>query len=97
MILEEGNRPPPWFPKCYIFVLHKDLKIWHIDTAFFRRGEERKRRRLAEEEARAGTDTEITAYVIPLAPVTSFKYLGIILSVSVNNWPLVVHNIHREQ
>ena len=42
-------------------------------------GEERKQLRLAEEEARSETETAITAYRTPLAPVTYFKYLGRVL------------------
>ena len=42
--------------------------------------EERKHHPLAEEEARAGKEMAITSYGIPLAPVTSFKYLGRVLS-----------------
>ena len=73
VILEEGNRPYPRCPQYDIFFSHKDLTIRHRITAFYRRGAERKRRRLVEEEARAGDETEITAYGIPLAPVTPFK------------------------
>ena len=97
MILEESNRPYPWCPKCDIFVWHKDLNRHHLGTAFFRRGEERKRRRLEEEEARAGTETAITAYRTPLAPATPFKYLGRFLSASDDDWPAVVNNFQRAQ
>ena len=39
----------------------------------------------------------ITSYEIPLDPVASFKYLGIVLSAADNYWPEVVHNLRREQ
>ena len=93
VILEEGNQPYPWCPNCDMFVSHKSLKGWHLETDFCRRGEERKRRRLEEEEARPSTERAITAYGILLALVTSFKYLGRLLLVADNNWPTVVHNI----
>ena len=36
---------------------------------------------------------DITAYEIPLAPVTSFKYLGIVLLKADDDWSEVVSNI----
>ena len=51
MILEEGNQPYPRFSQCDMFVSHKALNICNLMTKFCRRGEERKRHRLAEEEA----------------------------------------------
>ena len=71
VILEESNRPYPRWPKCDIFVSHKGINFRNLLAAFWCRGEERKRRRLGEEEAWAGTERTITAYGIPLSPVTS--------------------------
>ena len=48
-----------------------------------------------EEEERAGTEMEITAYGIPLTPVTSFKYLGRVLLEAKNNWPEVSGSLQR--
>ena len=79
VILEKGNRPYPRCPKCDMFVLHKALNGRHLTAAFCRRGDERKWRRLAEEEARAGGEGAITAYGILLSPVNSFKYFGRVL------------------
>ena len=95
MIPEEGNRPYRRFPECDIFVSRKDLNSRHLMTDFCRRGEERKRRRLAEEEARSGKELEITDYGIPLALVTSFRYLPRFLSEAENDCPVVVHNLQR--
>ena len=42
---------------------------------------------------------ELTVYGRPIAPVSSFKYLGIILSVLDDDWTVVVRNIrwaHRK-
>ena len=41
VILEEGNRPYPWRPKCEFFVSHEALNGRHLVAAFFRRGEHR--------------------------------------------------------
>ena len=80
MILEEGNRPYPRCPQCDMFVPQKSLNGWHLATALCRRGMDRKWRRLAEEEAREGTERVITAYGVSLYQVTSFKYLGQVLA-----------------
>ena len=37
VILEEGNRSYPRWPKCDMFVSHKALNGWHLATAVFRR------------------------------------------------------------
>ena len=47
---------------------------------------------MAEDDTREGYETAITSYGIPLALVTSFKYLGIVLYVADNNCPAVVSN-----
>ena len=95
VILEEGNQPYPWCPKCDKFVLHKALNGWRLATEFCLRREERKRRRLVEEEERPGTDMKITAYGIPISLVTYFKYLRRFLLAADNNWIEVVHNLRR--
>ena len=66
VILEEGNRPYPPFPKCDMFVSHKAFNGRHLATTFCHRREEWKQRYLAEEEAWAETYREITSYVTPL-------------------------------
>ena len=86
VIMEEGNQPYPRCPMCDIFVSHKALNGRHLTTAFFWQGEERKRRCLVEEESRVGAEVVITAYGVPLSPVTSFKYLGRFLSAADNDW-----------
>ena len=37
----------------------------------------------------------IKDYGIPLAPISSFKYLGKILTVADGNWPAVVRNLRK--
>ena len=35
VILEEGNQPYPWCPKCDMFVLHKALNSWVLVKVFY--------------------------------------------------------------
>ena len=42
-----------------------------------------------------GIATSISTYGIPLSPVSSFKYLGIVLLVEDNNWMSEVRNLRR--
>ena len=95
VILEEGNWPYPRFPQCDIFVSHKALNGLHMVTAFCQWVEESKRHHLEEKEARAGDETAITVYGITLAMVKSFKFLGRILMVAYNDWPVVVSNLRK--
>ena len=39
----------------------------------------------------------VTSYMIPLALVTSFRYLGRVLSVADDNCPGVLHNLRKAQ
>ena len=52
---------------------------------------------MAAEEAEAGVEMamELAAYNQPLTVVSSFKYLGLVLSTSDNNWLSVIHNLRR--
>ena len=76
-----------------MFVSHKALNGRHLIAEFFRRGEERKRHRLAEEEAREWSETVITTYGIYLTPVYSFKYLVRALYALDEDWVAVVNNL----
>ena len=95
VILEEGNRPYPRCPQCDMFVPQKSLNCRYLAMAFCQRGADRKWWRLAEEEARAGTDMEFIAYEVLLAPFTHFKYLGQVLAAEDDDWPEVVRNLWR--
>ena len=76
-----------------MFMSHKYFNGQHTTTAFFQPGAERNWRRLEEEEARAGAETEFTAYGTPLAQVTSFKSLRRILMAADYDWPEVASNL----
>ena len=52
IILEEGNLPPPGFPRCNMLVPCIELNRWHISTAHCTKGAYRRCRSLAEEEMR---------------------------------------------
>ena len=41
------------------------------------------------------TAREFRSYGLPLEIVTSFRYLGQMISVADNNWPVVVRNLSR--
>ena len=62
--------------QCSLYI---SLNGQNLTIAFFQWGEERKQNCLADEKARAGSEEEITAYGIPLAPITSFKYIRRVL------------------
>ena len=66
VILEEGDRLYPRCPKYDMFVPHQALNVQYPLTDLCRRGEDWKRLRLAEEEARAGAATKLNAYRTPL-------------------------------
>ena len=78
-----------------MFVLHKALNVWHLTKAFYRWVVDRNRHHLTEQKAREGVDAEITAYGILLIPVTPFKYLGIVLLVADDEWPVLVRNLRK--
>ena len=66
-----------------------------MTTNFYQWGASRKWHRLAGGEERAGSEKAITAYGIPLAPVTSFKFLGIILAAADDDWLELVSNLQK--
>ena len=78
-----------------MLVPHRALSGRQIDNEIFQRGEEWKRIRPEEEEAREGAANAISAYGITLAQVSSFKYLGRVMLELDDNWPAVVHNLRR--
>ena len=58
---------------------------------------EQKRRQLAAEEEMDVTARDSSAYGCPLEMVTSFKYLGQVISVAYNSWPEVVRNLYQAE
>ena len=71
----------------------KALNGTHRRTSQCTWGEERKRWKLLAEEEREVTVRAFSAYGRPLEMVTSFKYLGRVISATDDNWPAVVRNL----
>ena len=59
------------------------------------RGAERRPKRLWEEYAQLSTEVAFEAYGRPLEMVTTFKYLGRILTASDAGWMAVVANLQK--
>ena len=97
VILEEVNLPHPWCPLCDMLVMCKTLNLTHRCTAQCTRGAEQRRRQLAAEEEMEVTARDFSAYGNPLEMLTSFKYLGRVISSTDNNWPVVVRNLTWEK
>ena len=95
VILEEGNLPRPRCPLCDMLVLWKALYWTRRHKAQCSQGAERKRRRLASEEEREVATRAFSAYGRPLDIVTSFRYLGQVISTADDDWPEVVKNLAR--
>ena len=81
----------------YMLVPWQALNMKHQRTAQYKKGEEQKRRRLVVEEERVVTSWSFSAYVRPLEMVTSFRYLGRVISEAGENWPVVIRNLEKAQ
>ena len=67
----------------------------HRRTTQYRKGAERNRRRLEAKEDQVVTSREFSAYGHLLKMVTSFQYLGRVISAADNDWRAVVSNLSR--
>ena len=81
IILEEGNLPHPRCPRCNILVPWRALNGRHHAISQCQKGAEQKRRRMAEAELRDSTERAFEAYGKPLETVSTFKYLGRVMTV----------------
>ena len=95
VMLEEGNFPHPWCPRCDIQVPRKALNGCHLETAQCVKGAERKRRRLDETELRENSERAFHAYGQPVEAVSEFWYLGRLLTATDDDWPAVAGNIKK--
>ena len=93
IILEEGNLPHPRCSRCDMLVPWRALNGKHHDTAMCRSGAEQKRRRMAEIELGESTEMAFEAYGKQLKAVSSFKYLGQIMTAGDDDWPAVAGNL----
>ena len=86
-ILEEGNLSHPLCPCCKMLVTWLALNGRGLDTAQCVYGVEWKHRRLKEEER------AFQAYGKPMETITSFKYLGQVLTTEEEYLPAVAGNL----
>ena len=73
-----------------MLVLRWALNGRHLGTAQCKKGVERKRQRLAEAETRESTERSFEAYGETINNVSSFTYLGRVLTAGNDDWPEVV-------
>ena len=78
---------------CDILIQWRYLNGIPRITVKFKKGAEKKIWRLSEEEERAVTSRYFSAYGRPLEIVTSFRYLGRVISAADDNWMVVVWNL----
>ena len=93
IILEEENLPHPRFSQCDMLVPWRALNRRHHATALFRKGAERKRRQIAEEDLKDSTERAFEAYGKPIETVNKFKYLGRVMTAGDDDWPAVAGNL----
>ena len=58
-----------------------------------KKGAESKRQRMAEAELRDSTERALEAYGKPLEMVSTFKYLGWVMTAGYDDWPAVAGNL----
>ena len=80
VILEEGNYPHPRCARCGLLVPRQALNGRQPVTAQCARVTDRKRRRIAEAEMRESLDQAFEAYGEPLQNVSTFRYMGRVLT-----------------
>ena len=97
VIMEEGNLPHPRCPACDLFVPWEALNLRHPATALCSRVEDRKRRRLVEEEAREGAVVAFWDYNRTLKTVLSFKYLWRLLTSTYEKFPSIIADIWKSR
>ena len=80
-----------------MFVPWQSLNDHHNSTEVCRSGAEKKRRRLAEAEVRDSTEMDFEVYGEQLQAVSSFKYLGRILTEGDDDWPAVAGYLGKDR
>ena len=95
IIPEEGNRPHLRCARCNMLVPRRDLNGRHPATNQCSRGAERKRRRLAEAEAREISEQAYEAYGELIQNVSTFRYLGKMLTAGDDGWLVMVVNLGK--
>ena len=95
VMMEEVNLPYPRCTRCNMLVPRWALNFRHPATDQCVRGAEQKRRRLAEEEMQEILERAFEAYGVPLENVTTFRYLGRVLTAVDDDWLVVVGNLGK--
>ena len=67
----------------------------HITTTQCANEAEIKRRRMAEEDLQESAERAFQAYGISIKIISSFKYLGWVLTAAEDNWTEVVRNLSK--
>ena len=75
--------------------LQKALNGTHRRTSQCNQGADRKRQKLAAEKEREVTVRAFSAYGLPLENVTSFRYLGRVISAADDNWLAVARKFYQ--
>eukprot|EP00797_Seminavis_robusta_P003406 Sro1211_g252850.1 Reverse transcriptase (RNA-dependent DNA polymerase) (1066) ;mRNA; f:30706-34100 len=92
-IRDEGSQPLPRCRLCGMHVTYQALNTTHPSSHLCIEGQQRKLRRQNLEAVRKSREVVFTALNQPIETVTSFRYLGRILSANNNDWPAVHKNI----
>ena len=95
VIMEEVNYPHPQCGRCDMLIPWRGLNGRHPATAQCARGEERKRRRLAEAEMSKISGRAFEAYGEQIQNVSTFRYLGRVLTAGDGDWLEVVDNLGK--
>ena len=69
------------------------MEAWHNANAMCKKGAERKIRRMVEAELRDSTERAFEAYGKPLETVSTFKYLGRVMTAGDDYWLAVAGNL----
>ena len=97
VILEEGNQPHSWLPRCVMFVSQEALNQVQPTSAMWRCGAEKKLRRLVVVETEERMGRVFLEYGTLLMVVSSLRYLVRMLLSSIYDWPAVEWNLRRAQ
>ena len=95
IILEEGALPYPRCPWCDMLVPWQVLNKRHLTTAQCAKGAEINCQRMAKEEMWESAERSFQDYGRPLQTVTSFKYLGRVLTTVDKKWSTLVGNLRK--
>ena len=95
VILEEGNLPLPWCPRCDLQVSRRALNGRHLETNQCKKGAKRKQRRLAAAEVKTTSEKAFHAYRDKMRAVTEFRYLRRVMTNTDDDWPAVAGNLRK--